>query len=78
MAPGDRSIDPKPRPNHRRYIEVLRRMTPGERLAKAFELSHMAKALFREGLKQRFPHLDDAAFHQLYLERLAKCHNQNY
>lgn len=32
-------MDPKPRPNHRRYIEILRRMTPEQRLAKAFELS---------------------------------------
>jgi hypothetical protein len=70
--------DPKPRPNHRRYIEVLRRMTPEQRLAKAFELSEMTKRLFRQGLRERFPDLDEADFHRLYLERLAKCHNQNY
>jgi len=69
---------PKPRPNHRRYIEVLRSMTPGERLAKSFELSEMAKALFRQGLRERFPDLDEAAFHRLFPERLEKCHNQNY
>ena len=53
-------------------------MTPGERLAKSFELSEMARALFRQGLRERFPHLNEAAFHQLFLDRLEKCHNQNY
>lgn len=72
------SRDPKPRPNHRRYIQVLRQMTPEQRLAKAFELSEMTKQLFRQGLRQRFPELDEEAFHRLYLDRLAKCHNQNY
>ncbi|HVA45859.1 MAG TPA: hypothetical protein VNH11_05670 [Pirellulales bacterium] len=70
--------DPKPRPNHLRYIEVLRQMTPEQRLAKAFELSEMTKQLFRQGLRERFPEMDEAAFHRLFLDRLAKCHNQNY
>lgn len=68
----------KPRPNHRQYIEVLRRMTPGERLAKAFELSELTKRLFKQGLRKRFPELSEEDFHRLYLERLAKCHNRNY
>jgi hypothetical protein len=53
-------------------------MTPEQRLAKAFELSEMTKQLFRQGLRERFPDLDDEAFHRLFLDRLAKCHNQNY
>jgi hypothetical protein len=68
----------KPRPNHREYILTLRRMTPGQRLEKAFELTEFSKQLFRDGLRQRFPDLSDEAFHQLYLDRLAKCHNRNY
>jgi len=71
-------MDPKPHPNHREYIATLRRMTPGQRLEKAFELSEFAKELFRQGLRRRFPHLAEEAFHQLYLNRLAKCHNRNY
>jgi hypothetical protein len=71
-------MDPKPRPNHKRYIEILRRMSPGERLKKAFELSDMTKQLFRQGLRKRFPDLTDEAFHRLYLERLEKCHNRNF
>jgi hypothetical protein len=53
-------------------------MTPGQRLEKAFEMSEFGKELFREGLRKRFPQLSEEAFHQLYLDRLAKCHNRNY
>jgi hypothetical protein len=71
-------MDPKPRPNHQLYIEVLRRMTPEQRLLKAFELSAFVKALFREGLRKRFPDLSEEEFNKLYLERLALCHNRNW
>jgi hypothetical protein len=70
--------DPKPRPNHRLYIEALRRMTPEQKLAKAFELSALAKRAFIEGLRRRFPDLSEEDFKKLLLERLAKCHNRNY
>src|SRR5690349_19876073 len=66
-------MDPKPRPNHALYIEVLRRMTPEQKLQKMFELSAFTKELFRQGLRQRFPELSEEEFHRLYLERLAKC-----
>jgi hypothetical protein len=72
------SSDPKPRPQHAEYLQVLRAMTPQQRLAKAFEMSAFAKKLFKEGLRRRFPDLPEAEFHQLYLDRLAKCHNNNY
>jgi hypothetical protein len=71
-------MDPKPRPNHELYLRVLRRMTPQQRLARALELSAMTKALFRQGLRKRFPDLSEEAFHRLFLERLEKCHNRNY
>ena len=67
----------KPRPNHQLYIEVLRRMTPEQRLRKAFELTQFAKALFKEGLRQSHPELSEKEFHELYLARLEKCHNRN-
>jgi hypothetical protein len=47
----------KPRPNHARYLEILRGMTPEQRLRKAFELGEMGNALFRQGLKRRHPDL---------------------
>jgi len=61
-----------------RYLEVLRRMTPGQRLAKAMELSELGKRLFLHGLRRRFPGLNDEQLHRVYLERIARCHNRNY
>ena len=64
--------------SHRAYIETLRRMTPEQPLLKAFELSEMARTVFREGLRNRFPDLDAQELQKLYLERLEKCHNRNW
>jgi len=71
-------VNPKPQPNHRKRIEVLRNMTPEQRLAKAFDLSEMTRALFRQGLKERHPELSESELHLLYLKRLEKCYNRNY
>ncbi len=74
-SPG---MNPKKRPNHRLYLQVLRSMTPEERLLKAFELSTLGKALFIEGLRKRFPDVSAEEFRKILLSRLAKCHNRNY
>jgi hypothetical protein len=71
-------MDIKPRPNHKLYIKVLRRMSPEEHLRKAFELSEFSKNLFTHGLRKRFPDLPEHEFHMLLLKRLEKCHNRNY
>ncbi|MBI3195531.1 MAG: hypothetical protein HYZ34_13855 [Ignavibacteriae bacterium] len=71
-------MDIKPRPNHKLYIQILRSMTPEQRLLKSFELGEFAKQLFKQGLRKRFPDLSEQEFHQLYLKRLAKCHNRNW
>jgi hypothetical protein len=71
-------MDPKPRPNHRQYLDVIRRMTPEQRLLKAFELSAFTKRLLLDGLRQRFPQLTEDELKRKYLEQLARCHNQNY
>jgi len=68
----------KPRPNHQQYLRVLARMTPEQRLRKALELSEMAREVFRAGLRQRFPDLDEEARREIYLERLAKCRSRSY
>ena len=70
--------DIKERPNHKIYIETLRRMTPEERLLKAFELSEFGKELFLSGLRRRFPDLSDETIRKIYLERINRCHNRNY
>lgn len=71
-------MNPKPTPNRRRYIEVLRKMTPEQRLHKAMELSDLGKRLFLHGLRRRFPEADERQIHEIYLKRIAKCHNRNY
>jgi hypothetical protein len=71
-------MDIKERPNHKIYIQVLRKMSPEERLIKAFELSEFANQLFIYGLHERFPNLSDEEFKKILLERLDKCHNRNY
>jgi hypothetical protein len=71
-------MNPKRRPNHRMYLQVLRRMTPEQRLLKAFELSAFSRQLFLAGLKARFPDLPDHELRALYLARLEKCRNRNY
>ncbi len=68
----------KPHPNHKIYIQTLRRMSPEARLMKSFELSQFTKDLFLHGLRKRFPNFSDEAIKKLYLERLNKCHNRNY
>ena len=68
----------KQRPNHRRYLEILKSLPPEQRLLKAFEMSAFAKALFVEGLRKRFPEATVEEFHRILLARLEKCHNRNY
>jgi len=65
-------------PDRHRYLNVLRRMTPAQRLAKAMELSDFGKRLFLHGLHRRFPEMNDRQLHVLYLKRLERCHNRNY
>lgn len=73
------TLDPmKKRPNHRQYIEILRAMTPEQRLRKAFELSEFSRALFVHGLRKRHPDMGAEEFAALLRSRLDKCHNRNY
>ena len=71
-------MNPKPRPNHKRYIQALRDMPAEDRLLKAFELSDLTRQLFTQGLRKRFPNLSQDEFQKLLLTRLDKCHNRNY
>lgn len=68
----------KPRPNQKLYGDILRRMTPEQRLLKAFELSEFSRQVFLHGLRKRFPEKSEAEVMKIYLERLDKCHNRNY
>ncbi len=66
----------KPGANHHRYLEILARLTPDARLRKAFELGRLSRTLFLEGLRRRFPDLDERQIRTLYLKRLERCHNR--
>lgn len=68
----------KPAPNHKVYLEVLKKMSPAERLEKAFQLSNMTKQLFLEGLYKRFPEKNEMEIRSIYLKRIHKCYNRNY
>lgn len=71
-------MDIKPRPNHKVYIQLLRKMTPEQKLLKAFEMSEFTRKLFEHGLRKTFPDLSEEEFHELLLKRLDKCHNRNW
>jgi hypothetical protein len=71
-------VNLKPQPNRKRYIEILRRMTPAERLQKSFELTELSRQLLKGGLRRRYPQLGARELHYLFLKRLARCHNRNY
>jgi hypothetical protein len=71
-------MDIKERPNHKLYIQTLRRMGAEQRLLKSFELSEFSKELFLQGLHNRFPELSEPEIKEIYLKRLDKCHNRNY
>ena len=68
----------KKNPSHKMYIQILRRMTPEERLTQAFELSEFTRELFYHGLRKQFPDLSEEELKELFLKRLDKCHNRNY
>ena len=72
------AVDAKKRPNHQLYLAILRKMTPEQRLLKAFELSEFSRQIFRHGLRRRFTGKSEAEITKTYLECLDKCHNRNY
>ena len=71
-------MDPKPRPNQQLYLQVLRGMTPEQRLLKAFELSELSHDLLRAGIRQRYPDAGPDVVQRIYLERLSRCQNRAY
>ena len=64
--------------NKQRYHEILRGMSPQEKLEKSFELTDFANAAFKAGLVSRYPNLTEDELERLYLEKKKTWHNQNY
>ena len=65
-------------PNKQRYYEILRGISPQEKLEKSFELTELANSAFKAGLQNLHPELCDAELEQLYLEKLKSRHSQSY
>ena len=63
---------------HKKYIEILRSMTPQQKIDKIFELNKLGDDLFRAGLKERFPNLNEEKFNKLYKSRIEKCYNRSW
>ncbi|MEO1996811.1 MAG: hypothetical protein ABGZ17_16215 [Planctomycetaceae bacterium] len=65
-------------PNHQRTLQVLRSMSPQDKLAQVFKLNERTLQLMRIGLRRRFLDLDDDAFERVYLQARERCHNRTY
>lgn len=63
---------------HKKYIDILRNMTPQQKIDKVFELNLMADELFKYGLRKRFPYLSKEEFDKLYKSRIKKCYNRDW
>jgi hypothetical protein len=67
-------LNHKPTANRELYLEVLRAMSPVNRLRKACQLTDETRRLFKIGLAHRFPNLSAAELHELYLEKMFGWH----
>jgi hypothetical protein len=72
------TMDIKPRPNHARYIDILRAMPAEKKVEKVFELNDMARELCLQGLRQRHPGITEQELTSLYLKTIEQYHNRNY
>jgi len=68
----------KQTPNRDAYIKVLQRMTPAERLRKAWELTESVREMTKAALRRANPDASEVEIHEHFLTRLKKCHNRNY
>lgn len=53
-----------------RYFELLRRLTPAERLRKAADLTQTVRWMAEAGIRQRFPQADETEVRVRLAERL--------
>ena len=64
--------------DRKEYLDIIRNMSPENRLRKCFELNELTKQLFLTGLKARFPDFSEKKIKEIYLKRIDKCRNLNY
>jgi len=60
------------------YIDILKKMSPEQRLLKSFELTELGYKLFFTGLKERYADLSEEEVKKIYIKKLIECHNRNY
>ena len=70
--------DPKPHPNRERYLSILRRMTPQQKLERVFELNRLGRELVSAGIRKQHPDLSEEEVNRKTTERVLQCHNRNY
>ncbi len=66
-------IDPKPRPNHLRTLQILREMTPQQKLDQVFKLNERVLNLMRAGLRHRYPDLTEQELRRVQMHVLPFC-----
>lgn len=70
-------MNAKPQPNHRRYLDIIRAMSPAQRLEKSFELTEYSRRLMKDGIRRQNPGATEQQVHQIFVDRLLKCHRQD-
>jgi hypothetical protein len=71
-------MDPKKQPNHALYLQILRRMTPQQKIDKASQMSTLGRELMAAGIRRTRPDISDAELQAIVRRKLDACHNQNY
>jgi hypothetical protein len=71
-------MDVKPRPNEDKYREIIKRMTPEQKIAKIEELNNLGKELFIAGYFDRNPGSSHEEAIRAYRQYKMKCPNNNY
>jgi hypothetical protein len=74
-APTDSSLTVKPRPLRierldPKVLEILRRMTPAQRVQQMFEMNELVRARLRAHFRSRHPDWSPEQIHQAVLQRL--------
>ena len=57
------------KPDRETWIQILRDMTPAEKIRMVDRMTEDAKQQLRDELRKRFPHLTEKQLHQLFLKR---------
>ena len=71
-------MDPKKQPNHALYLQILRRMTPEQKIEKASQMAILGRELMAAGIRRTQPDIPETELSAIVRRKLDACHNQNY